>query len=61
MISNALMNCPIEMYIESHSLLVIASDGADIAPVITDVLVISGGERYDQIYSLHTRYTLDIL
>ena len=45
MIGNQVMNCPIEVYIENHTILAIASDGSDIDPVETDVLVISGGER----------------
>ena len=45
LISNALMNCPMEVYVEGHTLTVIASDGEDIHPAETDVIVVSGGER----------------
>ena len=46
MISNAVMNCPIEIYIDNHEIEVIASDGADIKPQKAKVVVVSGGERY---------------
>lgn len=52
-ISNVVMNCPVELYIEGHSLTVISSDGADFHPVETDVIVISGGERSRKFYLLN--------
>ena len=39
--------CPVEMSIENHNLIVIASDGADIEPITVDSLVLHNGERYD--------------
>ena len=39
--------CPVEMSIEDHDMLVIASDGADIQPVKVQSLVLHNGERYD--------------
>lgn len=46
-ISSAYMDVPITMTIDGHKMKVIASDGADIVPVDTDVLTILAGERYD--------------
>ncbi|XP_023339876.1 uncharacterized protein LOC111710084 [Eurytemora carolleeae] len=39
--------CPVEMSIEGHKMLVIATDGMDIKPVLADSLVSHNGERYD--------------
>ena len=44
-ISNAVMNCPIEVSVSGHSMTVIATDGADIKPRDAKILVVSGGER----------------
>ena len=45
-ISNAIMNCPIDVSIADHTLEVIATDGAEIKPREATNVVVSGGERY---------------
>ncbi|XP_037083792.1 laccase-1-like isoform X2 [Pollicipes pollicipes] len=49
LVSNGVMNCPLEVSVDGHRLTVIASDGSDVEPVETDSLVIYAGERYDVI------------
>ena len=39
--------CPVEMSIDGHEMMVIASDGADIEPIQVNSLVLHNGERYD--------------
>lgn len=39
--------CPAQLEIENHSLLIIASDGNHVRPVLVDTLVSTSGERYD--------------
>lgn len=39
--------CPAQLEIESHSMLIIASDSSDVQPGIVDSLVSTSGERYD--------------
>lgn len=39
--------CPVQLEVENHSLLVIASDSFDLQPVAVDSLVSNSGERYD--------------
>ncbi|XP_049802828.1 uncharacterized protein LOC126237076 [Schistocerca nitens] len=46
-INNGFLNCPIQMSVDGHSLLVISSDGADIDPVRVESLVTYAGERWD--------------
>ncbi|XP_046632663.1 laccase-like [Daphnia pulicaria] len=47
LISNGFLNCPIQLSVDNHTLLVIASDGNDIQPIEVDSVVIDAGERYD--------------
>jgi iron transport multicopper oxidase len=44
---NGAFNWALELSIEEHSFLVIASDGKDCVPQLTTTLVLSPGERYD--------------
>lgn len=44
---NGAFNWALEMSIQGHSLLIIASDGKDCEPQLTKTLVLSPGERYD--------------
>ncbi|KAB7498531.1 Laccase-5, partial [Armadillidium nasatum] len=46
-ISNSIQNCPTEISVDNHKLLVIASDGQNLQPLEVDSLVIYGGERWD--------------
>lgn len=46
LISNVVMNCPLQVYIESHPLLAISSDGGDFEAVDIDTVIASSGERY---------------
>lgn len=46
-ISNGVLNCPLQVSIEQHRLIIIATDGNDIDPVIADSITIFAGERYD--------------
>ena len=45
-ISNAIMNCPIDVSIDKHTFEVITTDGADIKPREATNVIVSGGERY---------------
>uniref|UniRef100_A0A0P5ZF44 Multicopper oxidase n=1 Tax=Daphnia magna TaxID=35525 RepID=A0A0P5ZF44_9CRUS len=47
MISNGILDCPVTMSIDNHTLLIIASDGNPIQPVEVDSLVMTSGERFD--------------
>ncbi|XP_039275445.1 laccase isoform X2 [Nilaparvata lugens] len=40
-------NCPLEMYIENHTMTIINSDGGDIEPIEAATLVSYAGERWD--------------
>lgn len=46
-ISNGILNCPLKVSVEKHTLTVIASDGNDILPTEVESLTIFAGERYD--------------
>ncbi|XP_071798153.1 uncharacterized protein [Asterias amurensis] len=46
-ISNAILDCPIEVSLDKHNLTVIASDGSPFEPVQVARYVIYGGERFD--------------
>lgn len=46
-ISNAILNCPIVVSVEDHSLTVIASDGNPLVPVNASSIVVYAGERWD--------------
>jgi FtsP/CotA-like multicopper oxidase with cupredoxin domain len=39
--------CPVVLDVESHKLLVVASDSFDLQPVSVDSLVSTSGERFD--------------
>ncbi|KAJ1521928.1 hypothetical protein ONE63_002262 [Megalurothrips usitatus] len=43
------LNCPLELSVDNHTLLVVASDGADVKPVRVNSLVSYAGERWDVI------------
>ncbi|GFS09752.1 laccase 1, partial [Elysia marginata] len=47
LISNGIMNCPIQFSIDDHTMTVIASDGHPILPFVVDSIVVNSGERYD--------------
>nr|BBC20923.1 laccase-like multicopper oxidase 1 [Nannophya pygmaea] len=47
LINAGFLNCPIQLSIDNHTLLVISSDGGDIEPVKVDALVSYAGERFD--------------
>lgn len=46
-INAGFLNCPLEISIDNHTLLVIASDGHYFEPVMVDTLVTYAGERFD--------------
>lgn len=46
-INSGFLNCPLEISIDNHTLLVISSDGHYIEPVEVDLLVSYAGERFD--------------
>ncbi|CAL1533176.1 unnamed protein product [Lymnaea stagnalis] len=46
-ISSAIMNCPIQISIEGHTMTVIASDGNSFEPIVVDTFNIFAGERFD--------------
>ncbi|XP_038051142.1 laccase-1-like [Patiria miniata] len=46
-ISNAILDCAIEVSVDGHNLTVIASDGAPFEPVEVSRFVLYGGERFD--------------
>ncbi|ODN01041.1 L-ascorbate oxidase, partial [Orchesella cincta] len=47
LISNGVLNCPLEMSVENHTMTVIAADGFNVNPVDVHSLVIYAGERWD--------------
>ena len=47
MISNGIMNAPIQVSIDKHRMTLIASDGAPFQPVTVDYFIIYAGERWD--------------
>ncbi|XP_012942999.1 laccase [Aplysia californica] len=46
-IVNGLLDCPLQVSIDDHHLLMIASDGSDFVPYLVDSFTIFSGERYD--------------
>ncbi|GJQ77051.1 Mco1 [Trypoxylus dichotomus] len=48
-INTNILNCPIEISVDDHTLIVISLDGNDIEPQIAESLVTLPGERYDVI------------
>ncbi|XP_067949475.1 uncharacterized protein [Watersipora subatra] len=51
LISNAVFNCPMQIYVDQHKIKATASDGAEIEPIEADTVVIAGGERWDILLS----------
>ncbi|XP_043195467.1 laccase-1-like isoform X2 [Amphibalanus amphitrite] len=49
LISNGVMNCPLSVSVDNHTLTVIASDGYNVQPELADSVVVYAGERYDVI------------
>ncbi|KAJ8669742.1 hypothetical protein QAD02_001001 [Eretmocerus hayati] len=47
------LNCPIEMSIDNHTLLIVSSDGKDLEPVEAKSLVTYAGERFDVIIKMN--------
>ncbi|XP_026280853.2 uncharacterized protein LOC113208177 isoform X2 [Frankliniella occidentalis] len=47
LVNAGFLNCPLELSVDNHTLLVIASDGADVKPVRVNTLVSYAGERWD--------------
>lgn len=47
MINAGFLNCPIEISIDNHTLIAIATDGYNFEPVEVDTLVSYAGERWD--------------
>lgn len=45
--SSGILTCPIEISIDNHTLLVIATDGVPVHPVDVDSFIINSGERLD--------------
>ncbi|KAK9505006.1 hypothetical protein O3M35_009161 [Rhynocoris fuscipes] len=46
-INAGILNCPIEMSIDNHTIIAISSDGTDFMPAEVDSLVTYAGERWD--------------
>ncbi|CAG5132069.1 unnamed protein product, partial [Candidula unifasciata] len=46
-INSGVLNCPLELQIDNHTLMVIASDGSPVEPVSRQSFTIHAGERYD--------------
>jgi len=51
-INAGFLNCPIEVSIDNHTLVVVSSDGSDLEPQETMSLVTYAGERYDIIVEM---------
>ncbi|KAL3872010.1 hypothetical protein ACJMK2_039981 [Sinanodonta woodiana] len=47
LIGNGVVNCPLQVSIDNHTLKVISSDGVDIEPYTAKAINIYAGERYD--------------
>lgn len=45
--SNGVLNSPVQVSIDHHSLMVIATDGFPVQPLWTDSLIVYSGERFD--------------
>lgn len=46
-ISAAILNCPIQVSVDNHTLMVIDSDGGNFDPIVVDSFNIFAGERFD--------------
>ncbi|XP_050391228.2 uncharacterized protein LOC126810253 isoform X2 [Patella vulgata] len=46
-VSNAIFNCPLQISIDDHPIIIIASDGNPFEPIVVDSFNIFAGERYD--------------
>ena len=55
MISNAILNCPFQISIDNHTLVIIASDGGALEAYAATSFVIYGGERFD--FVVHAKQT----
>ncbi|GAB0094395.1 Multicopper oxidase [Sergentomyia squamirostris] len=53
LINAEFLNCPMEVSIDNHTMIVIASDGSEIEPLEVDTLVTYAGERFD--FVIHTK------
>ncbi|XP_049856842.1 uncharacterized protein LOC126336824 [Schistocerca gregaria] len=47
LIFNAAIYCPVEVSVDNHKLLLIASESSSFEPIQVDSFIINGGERYD--------------
>lgn len=47
LVNAGFLNCPLEISVDNHTILVIASDGHYIEPIMVDSLVSYAGERFD--------------
>ncbi|XP_061164932.1 uncharacterized protein LOC133173878 [Saccostrea echinata] len=57
LISNGLLECPIQFSIDNHSLIIIATDGFPVQPITVQSLTVFAGERYDIV--LHATQSVD--
>ncbi|KAL4235459.1 multicopper oxidase [Mactra antiquata] len=55
LISNGLLNCPLKVSVENHTLNIIASDGYDTEPIYVDSLTIFAGERFDVVLTANQK------
>ncbi|XP_069688622.1 uncharacterized protein [Periplaneta americana] len=55
LINAGFLNCPIEVSVDNHTLLVISSDGTDLKPVEADSLVTYAGERFDFVINAYQK------
>ncbi|XP_012944262.1 laccase-1 [Aplysia californica] len=46
-ISNGILNCPVQVSVDDHTMMIIASDGNSFQPFVADSFNIFAGERYD--------------
>ncbi|XP_046822768.1 laccase-1-like [Vespa crabro] len=53
LINSEFLNCPIEVSVDNHTLIVVSSDGRDIEPVEAESLVNYAGERFDFIVNMN--------
>ncbi|BFZ21627.1 hypothetical protein BsWGS_24666 [Bradybaena similaris] len=56
-INSGILNCPLQLSIDNHTLTVIASDGSPVKPLARDSFSIFAGERYDFVLAAHTMST----
>ncbi|KAK6195925.1 hypothetical protein SNE40_001251 [Patella caerulea] len=55
-VSNGILNCPLQVSVDDHPMIVIASDGKPFDPIVVDSFNIFAGERYD--FILETNKTI---